>query len=153
MTEQRFDPDHSFQDEIEENRAFKGRRRCVLNFPCVGKQDDVIHAIVDRRLSLGDRKTRCCTSGGVLAIGPCFAVRHWSVTQATVSLSSAESEAKAITKGCIEALYAGNTCWNTSCMTIKIVFGLTAEHAIQRLGTQSKTLAGQTSSWQDVSSR
>ena len=42
---------------------------------------------------------------GVLAIGPCFTVRHWSVTQATVSLSSAESEAKAITKGCIEALY------------------------------------------------
>ena len=32
-------------------------------------------------------------------------LRHWSATQATVSLSSAESEAKAITKGCIEALY------------------------------------------------
>ena len=53
----------------------------------------------------GDPKTRCSTSGGVLAIGPCFTVRHWSVTQATVSLSSAESEAKAITKSFIEALY------------------------------------------------
>ena len=53
----------------------------------------------------GDPKTRCSTSGGVLAIGPCFTVRHWSVTQATVSLSSAESETKAITKCCIEALY------------------------------------------------
>ena len=30
---------------------------------------------------------------------------RWSVTQATVSSSSAESEAKAITKGCIVALY------------------------------------------------
>ena len=46
-----------------------------------------------------------CVSGGVLAIGPCFTIRHWSVTQATVSLSSAESEAKAITKGCVEAFY------------------------------------------------
>ena len=45
------------------------------------------------------------TSGGVLAIGQCFTVRNWSVTQATVSLSSTESEAKAITKGCVEALY------------------------------------------------
>ena len=52
----------------------------------------------------GVPKTRCSTSGGVLAIGPCFTVRHWSVTQATVSLSSAESEANAITKGCIEAV-------------------------------------------------
>ena len=40
-----------------------------------------------------------------MAIGPCFTVRHWWVTQATLSLSSAESEAKAITKGCIEASY------------------------------------------------
>ena len=40
-----------------------------------------------------------------LAIGPCFTVRHWSVTQATVSRSSAESEAKAIAKGCIEAFH------------------------------------------------
>ena len=53
----------------------------------------------------GDTKRRCSTSGGVLAIGPCFTVRHWPVTQATVSLSSAESEAKAITKSSIEALY------------------------------------------------
>ena len=53
----------------------------------------------------GDPKTRCSTSGGFLATGPCLTVRHWSVTQATVSLSSAESEAKAVTKGCIEALY------------------------------------------------
>ena len=50
----------------------------------------------------GDPKTRCSMSGGVLAIGPCFTVQHWSVTQATVSLSSAESKAKAMTQGCTE---------------------------------------------------
>ena len=56
----------------------------------------------------GDPKTRCPTFGGVLAIGPCFTVRHLSVTQATMSLSSVESEARAITKGCVEALYVKN---------------------------------------------
>ena len=85
-------------------RHLKGRQRCVLNFAWVGKLDDVIRVTVDEELA-GDPKTRCSTSGGVLAVGPCFTVRHRSVTLATVSLSSAESEAKAITKGCIEALY------------------------------------------------
>ena len=66
--------------------------------------DDVIHVTVDADWA-GDPKTRCSTSGGVVAIGPYFTVRHWSVTQATVSLSSAGSEDQANTKGCIEALY------------------------------------------------
>ena len=79
-------------------RLLKGRQRCVLNFPWVGKLDDVIHVTVDADWA-GDPKTRCSSSTGVLAIGPCFTVRHWSVTHATVSLSSAESEAKALTKG------------------------------------------------------
>ena len=73
-------------------------------FPWVGRLDDVIHVAADAGWA-GDLKTRCSASGGVLAISPCFTVRHWCVTQATVSLSSAESEAKAVTKGCIEALY------------------------------------------------
>ena len=85
-------------------RDLRGRQRCVLNFPWAGKLDDVIHVTVGADWA-GDSKTRCSTSGGVLAIGPRFTVRHWSVTQATVPLSSAKSEAKAITKGCIEALY------------------------------------------------
>ena len=85
-------------------RCFKGRQRCVLNFHFVGKLDDVIRVTVDADWA-ANPKTTCSTSGGVLAIGPCFTVRHWPVTQATASLSSAESEAKAITKGCIEALY------------------------------------------------
>ena len=66
----------------------------------------------------GDPKTRCTTSGGVLAIGPCFTVRHWSVTQATVSLSSAESEAKAITKGCIEAFERETPAGTPDCTTV-----------------------------------
>ena len=32
-------------------------------------------------------------------------VKGWSVTQETVSLSSGESEAKGVTKGCTESLY------------------------------------------------
>ena len=40
-----------------------------------------------------------------MTIDPCFTVRHWSVTPAVVSLSSTESYAEAITKGCVAGLY------------------------------------------------
>ena len=83
----------------------------------------------------GDPKTKCSTSGGVLAIGPCFTVRHWSPTQATVSLSSAESEAKAITKGCME---------HQTARPFKIELWTdrsTAKVIMQRLA-QSETLGG-----------
>ena len=111
MKEQRFDIGFSTKEIMRDatgpttasktklkriTRYLKGRQRCVLNFPLVGKLDDVIHVTVDADWA-GVPKTRCTTSGGVLAIGPCFTFLHWSVTQATVSLSSAESEAKAIT--------------------------------------------------------
>ena len=59
------------------------------------------------------------THGEVLAIGPCFTVRHWSLTQATVSLSSAESEAKAIAKGCTEALYVKHLLEHQTAMTVQ----------------------------------
>ena len=100
MTEQRFDIAFSTKEIMREAagpttasqtklkriaRYLKGRQRCVLNFPWVTKLEDVIHVTVDADWA-GDPKTRCSTSGGVLAIGPCFTVRHWSVTQATVSL-------------------------------------------------------------------
>ena len=118
MTEQRFDTAFRTKEIMREAagpttasqtkltriaRYLKGRQRCVLNFPRVVKLEGAIHATVDADWT-GDPKTRCSMSGGVLALGPCFTVRHWSVTQATESLSSAESEAKAITKGCIETL-------------------------------------------------
>ena len=97
MTEQRFDIAFSTKEIMREAagpttasktklkriaRYLKGRQRCVLNFPCVGKLDDVIHVTVDADWA-GDPKTRCSTSGGVLAIGPCFTVRRWSVAQAS----------------------------------------------------------------------
>ena len=112
MTEQRFDIAFSTKEIMREAagpttasktrlkriaRYLKGRQRCALNFTLVGKLDDIIHVTVDADRA-GDPKTRCSTSGGVLAIGRCFTVRHWSVTHATASLSSAESEAKAITE-------------------------------------------------------
>ena len=74
---------------------------------------------------LENPKTRCSTSGGVLAIRPCFTVRHWSVTQVTVSLSSVESEAKATTKGCIEALYVKHVLEHQTARS-KLKFGRTA---------------------------
>ena len=93
VTEQRFDIAFSTKEIMREAagsttasktklkriaRYLKGRQRCVLNFLCVGKLDDVIHATVDADWT-GDPKTRCSTSGGVLPIGPCFTVRHFGL--------------------------------------------------------------------------
>ena len=61
MTEQRFDIAFSSKEMRDAagpttpsktklkriTRYFKDRQRCVLNFPWVGKLDDVIHVIVD----------------------------------------------------------------------------------------------------------
>ena len=74
MTEQRFDIALSMKEIMREEAG------------------PTIHVSVDADWA-GDPKTRCSTSGGVLAICPCVTVIHWSVTQATVSLSSAEPEA------------------------------------------------------------
>ena len=117
-------------------RYLKGRQRCVLNFPSVGKLDDVIHVTVDADWA-GNPKTRCSMSRGVLAIGPCFTLRHWPVTQETVSQSSAESEAKAITKGCIEALYVKHLLEHQTARTFKIEVwtdSSSAKAIMQRLG-------------------
>ena len=121
-------------------RFLKGRQRCVLNLPWVGKLDDVIHVTVDADWA-GDPKTRCSTSGGGLAIGPCYTVRHWSVTQATVSLFLAESEAKALTTGCIEALYVKNLLEHQTARPFKIELwtdSSSAKAIMQRLGPGSR---------------
>ena len=151
MTEQRFDiafstkeimreatgTDHSLKDEIEENRALPQRTSAMCTeFPLGGKLDDVIHVTVDADWA-GDPKTKCSTSGGVLAIGPCFTVRHCSVTQATVSLSSAELEAKAMTKGCIEALFVKHLLEHQTARRFKIedwTDSSSAKAIMQRLG-------------------
>ena len=49
-------------------------------------------------------KTRRSTSGGVLLHGQ-HLVHHWSSTQATVALSSAEAELNAVVKGVAEGLF------------------------------------------------
>ena len=138
MTEQRFDiafsaknqergsrTDHSLKDEIEENRALPQRTSAMcVEFPLGGKAGR-------------HPKTRCSTSGGVLAIGPCFTFRHWSVTQATVSLSSAESEAKAITKGCNEAMCVKHLLEHQTARPFKIEVwtdSSSARAVMQRLG-------------------
>ena len=72
-------------------RYLKGRPRCV-------------HSKKTRSTLLwtvtGCPKTRCSTSSRVVKTGD-YPVRHWSLTQATLSLSSAEAAAKAISKGCV----------------------------------------------------
>ena len=152
MTEQRFGiafstmeimreaagTDHSLKDKVKANRALPQRTSAMCTelplgwkagrrYPCDG----------GCRLGWRHPKTRCSTSGGVLAIGPCFTVRHWSVTQATVSLSSSESEAKAITKGCVEALYVKHLMELQTARTFKIEVwtdSSSAKAIIQRLG-------------------
>ena len=60
-----------------------------------------------------------------------------SVQQTTVSLSSAESEAKAITKGCIEALYVKHLLEHQTARTFKIDVWTdtsSAKAIVQRLG-------------------
>ena len=72
-----------------------------------------------------------------MAIGPCFTLRHRSVTQATVSLSSAEAEAKAITKGCIDGLYAKHLLEHQTARPFKIEVwtdSSSAKAIMQRLG-------------------
>ena len=119
MTEQRFDIAFSTKEIMREAagpttasktklkriaRYLKGRQRKVLNFPWVAKLEDVIHVTVDAAWA-GDPKTRCLTSGGVLAIGPCFAVRHWSVTQAICHYRRLSQRPRRSRRGCFEALY------------------------------------------------
>ena len=116
-------------------RYLKGRQRCVLNFPWVEKLDDVIHVTEDADWT-ANPKTRCSTPGGALASGSCFTVRHWSVTQATVSVSSAESQAKAITNRRIQALYVKHLLQHQTALTFKIevLTDSSAKAIIQRLG-------------------
>ena len=72
---------------------------------------------------------------------PVLHITSWSVTQVTVSLSSAESEAKAITKGCIEALYAKHLLKHQTARKFKIeqwTDSSSAKAIIQRLGPKRR---------------
>ena len=62
----------------------------------------------------GYPKSRCSTSRGRLKIGE-YPTKHCSVTQATISLNSAEAGAKAIAQGCVEGVYAKNLLEGPTC--------------------------------------
>ena len=152
LTEQRFDIAFSTKEIMREAagpttaskttlkriwRCLKGHQRFGLNYPCLGKVGDVIPVTVDADWA-GDPKKRSSTFGGVLAISPCFTVRHWPVTQTTASISSTESEVKASTKGCIEALYVKHLLEHQTARAFKIEVwtdSSSAKATMQRLGS------------------
>ena len=89
-------------------RYFRDRPRCVVDFPWRVGSPAPGNAL---RLDLyvdsdwADNKTdRKSTSGGLVLLSG-HLLKQWSSTQATQSLSSAEAETKALTKGAIEGLY------------------------------------------------
>jgi hypothetical protein len=89
-------------------RYIKGRPRCIIDFPwwvgspAPGKRIVLdVYGDSDWADENNDRKS---TSGGMMFYNG-HLLRHWSSTQATQSLSSAEAETKALTKSAIESLY------------------------------------------------
>jgi len=66
-------------------------------------------------------KTRRSTSGGVLLHGE-HLVHHWSSTQATVALSSAEAELNAVVKGVAEGLFLKNMLSECSRVCVSRIF-------------------------------
>ena len=89
-------------------RYLRGRPQAVLTIPWSKSQSEshTVHVVVDSDWA-GDAKTRRSTSGGTAFIDNC-PLKHWSTTQATISLSSAEAELKSIVKGAIEGIYIRN---------------------------------------------
>ena len=81
-------------------RYLKDHKRLAYIFPWGNDSipnEDAIDVFVDTDFA-GCAQTRRSTSGGVILYhGHC--VKHWSVTQSTLSLSSGESELHGISKG------------------------------------------------------
>ena len=73
-------------------------------------------------------KTRKSTSGGVVMRGV-HTIKHWSTTQSTVALSSAEAELIALVKGGSEALGARSLLRDFGC-NASIEFGIDASATI-----------------------
>ena len=78
-----------------------GRPRLVYSFPWVD-QDEGLRAFVDTDFA-GCVITRKSTSGGLCCRGP-HVLKHWSVTQKTIALSSGEAELAGVVKGSAEGL-------------------------------------------------
>ena len=84
-----------------------------------------------------DEQTRQSTSGGLVMRGM-HVVKHWSRTQATVALSSAEAELNASVKGASEGIYLRNTAKSIG-MNLKVsLFG----DSSAAKGIMSRTGAG-----------
>ena len=84
------------------SRYLHGRPRVILAFPWQDAED--ITVFTDSDWS-GCLSTRRSTSGGALMRGN-HLLRHWSSTQQTVALSSAEAELISIVKGTSEGIGA-----------------------------------------------
>ena len=87
-------------------RYLQSHRRLVYEFPWgtkeMANEEAVLDVYVDTDFA-GCGQTRRSTSGGIIMhAGHC--VKHWSVTQTTLSLSSGESELHGISKGASTAL-------------------------------------------------
>lgn len=102
-------PDEASWNNLKRlGRYVKGRPRCIIDFPwSVGDPASKKKIVLD---TYGDsdwadeNHDRKSTSGGMM-FSKGHLLRHWSSTQATQSLSSAEAETKALTKSAIESLY------------------------------------------------
>lgn len=66
------------------------------------KQDDSVNVYCDTDFA-GCQQTRCSTSGGCIMHGT-HLLKHWSTTQTTIALSSAEAELGGICKGASQGL-------------------------------------------------
>lgn len=118
-------------------RYVRGRPLCRIRFPWC-KFSGILEEEVDSDWA-GEVETHKSTSGGaVLHCG--HLIRHWCSTQPTLSLSSGESEAKAITRGAVEGIYMKHVLEQQG-YVIEVVIKSDASAAIgmlTRLGTGKK---------------
>ena len=82
-------------------RYLLGVPRLVFHFPWQPKQSQ-FQIWVDTDFA-GCKATRRSTSGGVIMAGK-HCLRHWSTTQSTIALSSAEAELHGISKGAAQGI-------------------------------------------------
>ena len=81
----------------------EGIPRCVQWFPFGASFPEDIDTYVDSDWS-GEQDTRKSTNGGAATLRG-IAIKNWCTSHSTPSLSSGESELKAIVKGVVESLY------------------------------------------------
>ena len=124
----------SWQQLKRVGRYLAGAKRCVIDFEWQ-EPTAMVTIYVDSDWA-GDTKERRSTSGGVLMLGK-HLIKHWTSTQATISLSSAEAESKAVTKGCIEGLGFKHT---LGCQGYEVILTILTDASgalgmLKRLGT------------------